>query len=57
MKRSELTHQMKITRKQMHEQTEVKGLQNKKAKFAFCIIRNNGNQWHNTDGSKIYTGR
>ena len=35
MKRSELTHQTKITKKRTHAQTEVEGLRNKKAKFAF----------------------
>ena len=52
MKRSELTHQTKITKKRTHEQTESEGLRNKKAKFAFQIKGNDGNQWYNTDGSK-----
>ena len=52
MKRSELTHQTKITKKRTHEQTESEGLRNKTAKFAFQIKGNDGNQWYNTDGSK-----
>ena len=51
MKRSELTHQTKITKKRTHEQTQNEGLRNKKAKFAFQIKGNEGNQWYNTDGS------
>ena len=52
MKRSELTHQTKITKKRTHSQTEVEGLQNKKAKFSFQIKGSDGNQWYNTNGSK-----
>ena len=52
MKRSELTHQTKITKKRTHAQTEVEGLRNKKAKFAFQIKGNDGDQWYNTDGRK-----
>ena len=49
MKRSELTHQTKISKKRTHEQTQTKGLRNKKVKFAFRIKGDDGNH---TDGSK-----
>ena len=52
MKRAELTHQTKISKKRTHKQTEKEGLRNKKAKFAFQIKGNNGSEWYNTDGSK-----
>jgi len=52
MKRAELTHQTKISKKRTHEQTEKEGLRNKKPKFAFQIKGHNGNYWYNTDGSK-----
>ena len=52
MKRAELTHQTKISKKRTHEQTEKEGLRNNKPKFAFQIKGNNGNDSYNTDGSK-----
>lgn len=57
MKRSALTHDSKVVKKRTSEQTAEEGLrENKRAKHAFMIKKNQDSVWYNEDGSE-YDGK